>query len=173
VKQIVLTRGYFTLIDDDDYDAIVQYSWHPGRSGQGVYAHTTIGRQTLSMHRLIMQPGPGLVVDHLNCNGLDNRRENLRVCTQAENVRRRRPHGKGSKYRGVSRTPGGKPWTAMIRVNNKQKNLGRFLTEEEAARVYDSAAFQAWGPSTYLNFPAEQLAIADYYRFHPLAKRGG
>ncbi len=173
MARIELTQGLFSLVDDCDADHISQFSWHPAKSGKLVYAITTLyePKQTLSIHRLIMAPPRGLVVDHINCDGLDNRRENLRVITQAENVRRRRPHGKASQYRGVSKSSSkSKPWWAMIRVNDKQKNLGSFLTEIEAAMAYDCAARDAWGPIAYQNFPD---LISEYHQHHPLAKRGG
>src|SRR5687768_11145590 len=90
-KQISLTQGKFATVDDADFDHLNQWKWHFSHYG---YARRTtssrFGRQKfIFMHREIMQAPDGMDVDHINCNKLDNRRQNLRLCTRADNLRNR------------------------------------------------------------------------------------
>ncbi|UCD51662.1 MAG: HNH endonuclease [Phycisphaerales bacterium] len=104
------------------------------------------------MHRQIMKPPKGMVVDHINCNGLHNRRRNLRICTQLQNsqkTHRRRP-GK-SRYRGVF--PRGDKWQAAIQHDSEQMYLGLFDTEIEAAKARDRKVLELAGEFAVLNFP--------------------
>jgi hypothetical protein len=111
------------------------------------------------MHRDVMGAPDGLLVDHINQNGLDNRRSNLRIATGAQN--QRNAHGRGihrgkassSAFRGVSRSKG--KWGAHVSVNGRNIRLGTFVTEEAAARAYDKAARQYHGEFAGLNFPDE------------------
>jgi hypothetical protein len=98
---------------------------------------------------------PGQLVDHINGNGLDCRRENLRLCTAKENAHNRKPWAKAkiSKFKGVTRYHPRRPgWDAQICSDGKVLYLGHFATEEEAARAYDSAARDAFGDFALLNF---------------------
>ena len=98
------------------------------------------------MHRLIMQAIDGQYVDHINGDGLDNRRENLRICTHAQNMQNQMPVRLGtSKYKGVSWDKVAKKWAAHINLDGKPKKLGRFVAEEDAAKAYDSAAIEHYG----------------------------
>ena len=111
------------------------------------------------MHRAIMLAGPDDVVDHLNGNGLDNRRANLRITNKSRNAQRAlidtvRPNKHG--FRGVA--PLGKRskrWRARISVDGKEIHLGTYTTKEEAARAYDVAAGLHYGIHAYLNFPPD------------------
>jgi hypothetical protein len=100
-------------------------------------------------------PRPGFVVDHINGDPLDNRKSNLRVCTQAENLRNRRKRAKptSSKFKGVSRhtISRQKPWLAKIKSDGKTIYLGTFETEEQAAEAYDRAALERFGTFAHLN----------------------
>lgn len=100
---------------------------------------------------------PSVVVDHVNGNGLDNRRCNLRVCTPQQNAFNSKPvRGSRSKFKGVKYNTACKnKWTARIRINGKQVDIGRFETEEEAARAYDKVAKEVQGDFAWLNFPNE------------------
>jgi hypothetical protein len=164
MKIIPLTRGAVALIDDEDYDLISKHRWHAYISGtKGIAACTTNGISKIYMHRMICCPPPGLVVDHINGLSLDNRRSNLRVCTVTENLLNRSKDGRclSSPYKGVrrlTRGPKDQPkvvWKALIGFNKKKIHLGIFKTEEEAARAYDTAAKQYFGPFARLNFPNE------------------
>lgn len=124
-----------------------------------VYVQVRLGastKQTL-LHRVVMAPPAGTLIDHINGDGMDNRRSNLRVCTYAENNRNRRKRKvRASAYKGVSRSPESakKPWRASIkRPEGKQTHLGCFWTEEEAARAYDDAARELFGEFACPNFP--------------------
>ena len=103
------------------------------------------------MHRLIMDAPADLQVDHINGNPLDNRRCNMRLCTNQENHYNRQPiEGSTSRFKGVSRT--GKRWLARIHFGGREIYLGCFGTEEEAAKAFDTAASYYQGEFAYLNF---------------------
>ena len=156
VKEIELTRGQVTLVDDEDFERVTAQgswcaSWYPKRE---VYAAigSVDGELTL-LHRFILTVPPGLEIDHKNLNPLDNRRCNLRFCTRAQNsMNRRKQRGVySSKYKGVSRSPGRTKWTAYIGWNGKKNHLGQFDTEEEAASAYNDMANELFGDFAGLN----------------------
>jgi hypothetical protein len=140
MKRIRLTQGKFALIDDTDYVLIKTYSWCCHKSsrknvGDIYYAATNVKvnnkYKTLHMHRLISKAPDGMDVDHINNNGLDNRRSNLKICSRSENLlKQRKQSGKSSKYVGVSLHSCGK-WD--VRYNKKY--LGIFNNEIEASNA--------------------------------------
>ena len=160
MQQIKLeNKGTFTLVDDDMYVALCRLRWW--ESAQG-YACTTLwedGKSAgISMHRMIMQMKgheiKGLSIDHINHNRLDNRVENLRVCTQSQNSansRKSKSIATYSQYKGVSFRKDTKRWIATIRVKRKQIHLGYFDTEAEAAAAYNQAALKYFGEFAHLN----------------------
>ena len=97
----------------------------------------------------------GMVVDHIDGNGLNNRRSSLRICTHRQNMWNSRPRGKGSKYKGVCWDKSRKRWIVVVRRGDLHIHLGRFDDEVEAARAYDRKAFELFGEFAYLNFPDE------------------
>lgn len=103
------------------------------------------------MHRLIMNTPKGIEVDHINHNGLDNRKTNLRNCRRNDNKKNRVAWGK-SKYVGVCHLDNNK-FLAHIRINGRLKHLGIFLNEEDAARAYDKAAKEYHGEFANFNYP--------------------
>ena len=142
------------LVDDADYELVSRYRWTVNEPKRVAYAQTSMRRPrrtTISMHALIMgQPG----IDHVNLNGLDNRRANLRPATLSQNgANRRSAVGSTSRFKGVSWYSRYGCWTAHIMVNKHARNLGNFADEIEAARAYDVAALAAWGEYARLNFP--------------------
>ena len=106
------------------------------------------------MHRFIMKPKSNEYVDHINGDKLDNRKENLRICTKKENQRNQKVRKDNtSGYKGVA-LMAGKYWRAYITSGgSRQKHLGNFKTKEEAARAYDEKAKEYFGEFARLNFP--------------------
>jgi len=103
-----------------------------------------------------MQPPPGMMIDHINGNGLDDRRANMRTCTNQQNMRNLRKRRSGSSiYKGVYYDKRRRTWYARICHNGKNIHLGTFATEIEAARAYDRAARRLFGEFARLNFPDE------------------
>jgi hypothetical protein len=160
---ISLTQGKVALVDSDDLGHIAPYRWTAIRSRNTWYAKAHVGKQTIYMHRLIKLGSDGLTakckVDHHNGNGLDNRRHNLRAATHAQNMMNSvgRPDVRKSGFKGVSvRKHACKPFRACIEAQGKQKHLGYFASEVEAARAYDDAAILCFGSYARLNFPERQ-----------------
>jgi hypothetical protein len=153
-KQIPLTQGYFAIVDEEDFERLNKYKWHARKYTDRIYAVRTheVGRAQ-SMHRLIMCPPTGLVVDHINHDCLDNRKCNLRICSPAENSRNRRPNGKGSsKYKGVTWDKEKKKWKAQINYNGQHIFLGLYDYQEDAALAYDAEALVLFCEFACLNF---------------------
>jgi hypothetical protein len=113
----------------------------------------------VQLHRLLIGAFEGEVVDHINGDTLDNRLRNLRVCTNAENIRNsRRRAGSGSQFKGVTRIKGTDRWRAQIMVNGCKMYLGSFRDEESAARRYDEKAKELHGEFARCNFPLVSTA---------------
>lgn len=144
MKLIPLTRGYSAIVDDDDFDWLSQWKWHSRIDGKNVYAarNATLedgSRATIRMHRQILDlSDPRVLADHADGNGLNNQRTNLRSCTHRQNTMNRGSvSGSISRFKGVSWHHTKKKWFSQIRVSGKNKNLGYFDNDEEAARVYN------------------------------------
>jgi len=158
VRYITLTQGFFAIVDAADYDWLSQFRWHASNPKRP-YAHrkerTERSCRTIAMHRLIMDPPEGMYVDHIDGNGLNNRRSNLRICTPHQNSFNQ-PQRKGtSRFKGVSFRKDCHKWEAQIRLKGKALRLGMYEDEEQAARVYDRKARELYGRFAYLNFPDE------------------
>ncbi len=152
-RRIPLTRGKYAIVDPKDYEWLVKYKWHAnGRQGGILYA---VNQKRQRMHRLIMNAPKEKLVDHINGNGLDNRRANLRLATYTQNSWNSR-HGIGqgtSRYKGVIWYKRNKKWEAVISVNGRRKHLGYYKKEIDAARAFDKAAKERRGEFAVLNFP--------------------
>lgn len=168
MQTIQLSKGFTTIVDDEDFARFGHLSWYVRRGGRDspYYAVHDLprvnGRKVkLVLHRAILGLGPRTpLVDHINGNTLDNRRQNLRLSTVSKNnANRTAQKNNKSGFKGVTavtkKTPGSKPWAATIRIGKKQKHLGTFHLIEDAARAYDVAALQIHGDSACLNFPPE------------------
>ena len=149
------------LIDDDDFELVKNRNWFMGNGGRG-YAICNFNKgnntwTTISMSRLITNAPPGMLVDHINHNTLDNRKCNLRICSKRENaINRKKSKDTASRFKGVT-VEGGKKnkkvfMRARIRVNDKLIHLGCFKTQELAAMAYDEAAKKYFGEFAHTNF---------------------
>lgn len=160
--EIPLTNGMVALVDAQDFERLSQYSWRARKGSKPggpelYYASRRVpsaaGRgPEIHMHHDLL--GPGLV-DHKDGNGLNNQRSNLRHCTQSQNLANARfgSKGKTSRFRGVSFHRAKGRWQAQSKLNQKKVHLGRFVSEEEAARAYDNFAREHFGEFARLNFP--------------------
>lgn len=151
--QIPLSNGGFAIVDQEDVERLSAFKWFRRRNhGTTDYALTTARGPQLTMHRVIMGAVPGQFIDHINGDGLDNRKANLRFCSIQQNAANMKPRTGGRK--GVSLTKHG-TYRAFIHVAGKQIGLGHFASEDDAARAYDRAAKEHFGEFAWTNFPAE------------------
>lgn len=159
IRYIALTQGRYAIVDAADYEWLSKYRWFAkgGRDGKYYAGRTEKGRNIL-MHREIMKPPPGMVVDHINANSLDNRRRNMRNCTPQQNTHNRRFAGNASGFAGVY--PQGKRWRAMLQHDGEVVYCALFDDKVEAARARDRKAVELFGQFACLNFPEEHQATA-------------
>jgi hypothetical protein len=153
MKKIKLTKNKYALVDDEDFDELNQYKWfaHKKRNNK-YYSIRTVWmkmektKKTIRMHRVIMNCSDDKIVDHKDGNGLNNQRENLRICTNLQNQGNRKLNKNNtSGIRGVYLRKDDKKWEANIRINNKTKHLGIFTDKLEAKNVYTKAAKEHFG----------------------------
>lgn len=157
---IPLSTGEYSWVDAQDADIALRHTWRASMNGATSYAHrsrpvkTPSGRMVYGLHRLILDPPPRFVVDHIDCDGLNNRRYNLRVASQQQNCFNR--SSGFVKFKGVSIEKKTSKFRAYLVVNQKQIYLGLFSTAEEAARARDVGARKMHGEFAFLNFPEVQ-----------------
>lgn len=166
MKQIELTQGHFALVDDEDFERLIQFKWHVNKNRNVVYAERKdkrgIFRVTVKMHREILNAPKGYCVDHIDGDGLNNTRSNLRLCTNSENIRNSNVGKRNtSGYKGVSWHARDKRWQAKIVMDGKQNHIGNFDTAEEAALAYNEAAKMHYGDFARLNVIKNNCAEAD------------
>jgi hypothetical protein len=159
MKEIKLTQGKVALVDDEDFEYLNQWKWCAGEHGKTFYVrrngYINGKRRTIQMHWLIMGDMEGKEIDHKDGNGLNNQRDNLRFGTHRQNGMNCRKRGSKSKYKGVyiQFVDGKCPIIgAGIKLNGKSVYIGRFKTEEEAARKYDEIALKEFGEFANINF---------------------
>lgn len=141
-KEITLTQGKKAIVDDDFQETKKYYFSHGYAVNKHVY-----------MHREIMNAPSGMDVDHINGNTLDNRKENLRICTRSQNkMNTSRRKGNTSGYKGVCFDNTNKKWLATITINGKLKHIGLFQDAKSAAIAYDKKAKELFGDFAKLNF---------------------
>ena len=158
--KITLTQSYEMEIDNEDYDKIKDYKWHTRKCKNTCYAITHIyksnKRTTIAVHRLLINVPENMFVDHKDGNGLNNKKENLRICTNAQNqMNRNKPINNVSGFKGVyyiNEKNRKRKYRAFICKNNKTINLGDYFTPEEAAITYDKKAKELFGEFALLNF---------------------
>ena len=158
VRHIPLTRGKYAVIDAADYERVAQLTWYASIAGNRVYARSSIDGRSIFLHRFLTNAPKGMVVDHIDHDGLNDRQGNLRICTFQQNLYNSRPYGKTSRFKGVCWDKAGRRWVVYIRHNGRSRFVGQFTDEVEAARAYDRAAVELFGEYAYLNFPAEAKA---------------
>jgi len=166
MKSIPLTgrhgAGKFAIVDDSDYDSLIQWRWKlsgHGYAERSTYVKGRKNRVLLRMHRYIMDAAPGQEVDHIDRNKLNNCRSNLRFCTHKENCQNAsKRKNAASKYKGVTRfTCKGSSgnlhayWRAQIFIDGKRKYVGFSKSEDEAALFYNRAALKYYGEFANLN----------------------
>jgi len=162
MKEIPLTQGKVALVDDDDYERVMQFKWYVFKTGNRWYAGSNSPGlpMRILLHRFILGLKPNdPEVDHVNGNGLDCRKSNLRFATRSQNMANRlKPNGSYSSiYKGVTWNKTKQKWQAQIRADYKHISLGYFPLEQEenAARAYDKGAIKYFGEFAKTNFPVE------------------
>jgi hypothetical protein len=157
MKEIKLTQGKVALVDDEDYEYLNQFKWFTNNINGYFYAGRQItvskNKQTIIyMHRIIMKPEKGTVIDHLDGNTLNNQKNNLRICTHAENMRNSKINKNNkSGYKGVVYQINSNNYKAQIKFNNKTINIGSYIDPIDAARAYNAAALKYHGEFANLN----------------------
>jgi hypothetical protein len=157
MKEIPLTQGQVAFVDDDMFEYLNQFKWCARKNWRVFYARGWINKKCVSMHRVILKlTDPNIKVDHIDCNGCNNQRTNLRICTTAQNCMNKRkdlnctsPY-KGvyiDKYRRISK------YKTLIWDDKNQHLLGYFKNEIDAAKAYDKKALEFFGEFARLNFP--------------------
>lgn len=151
-KEISLTKGKVAIVDDEDYEFLSMYKWHVLRNKYAVRSVRENGsKRMVYMHREIMNPDVNLQVDHVNGNGLDNRKVNLRNVTQRQNLYNQGTRSDNtSGYKGVYKTKNNK-WYAEVKKDYKKINLGVFESKHDAARMYNFWAYDMFGEFAKLN----------------------
>ncbi len=155
LKKIKLTQGKFAKVDDDDFERVNQWKWsyHDGYADRNSQYDVFGKRKTIKMHRVIMNTPDGMETDHRDRDGLNNQKNNLRICTEIQNRRSRgRDIDNTSGYKGVTWRKSNRKWVARIAVNRVPIHLGSFSTSKDAALAYDRAAKKYYGEFAYPNF---------------------
>ena len=154
MKLIPLTKGKHAIVDDEDFEYLNQWKWHFAK-GYSVRRLTKDGGKQgrIYMHRVVNKTPDGLHTDHRNANKLDNRKNNLRDCTNSQNqMNREKMKGFSSIYKGVHWRERSNCWRATIKANKKHKTIGYFSSEIEAAKAYDNVALKLFGEFARPNF---------------------
>lgn len=151
--------GKYAIVSPKDYENLIKYKWHVHHHGYPERTEKLSNGNIIHIkmhHQIIGKPPKGLVVDHINGNRLDNRRENLRFCTQRDNARNKGlSKSNTSGYKGVSYNKSRNKWSAYI-LRDDSYHIGYFDTAEEAANAYDYYAKKFYGDFARLNFPDKE-----------------
>jgi hypothetical protein len=166
-RRIFLGEGIYTIVDEDVFYRLSHYKWHlKGCKANKFYAIADVkigpGRtRVVSLHREIMNNPKGFIVDHLNNNSLDNRKDNLRPATRSQNRQNapKRKKNASSQFLGVSFHKEEKKYRARISIKGKRIHLGKFDNEIDAAKAYDAAARKYYGEHARVNFPEDSKAV--------------
>ncbi len=155
IRYVALTQEKFAMVDAEDYERVNRYKWCVSGKGNTLYAYRKDHGRNVYLHQFLMKPRKGKVVDHIDHNGLNDRKGNLRVCNKHQNMLNRRPAVRSSQYKGVRRCRWNGKWYATLRHNGATIRLGPFDHEIDAAQAYDRKAYEFFGEYAYLNFPQE------------------
>ncbi len=153
---VELSNGQCALIDDRLSGSVGCWLWTASVNKYGTYAIRVERGKVVYLHRWIVGAGPGDIVDHMNGDRLDCRVANLRLCTNSQNQQNRRKRGtprSTSRFKGVYWD--GARWVARVHLNGQSIHVGRFTSEEAAARAYDSKAAAVFGEFAHINFQSE------------------
>jgi len=150
-KTINLTQDKVATVDDGDYEWLNKWKWYYSNVGYACRDIRINGKRTcVLMHRLINSTPMGMETDHINCNGLDNRRCNLRSCNKSQNqMNREKAINRSSGEKGVYWKDSRKKWTAKIMINYKEFYLGDYKNIEDAINAYNKKALELFGEFTY------------------------
>ena len=159
MKEIQLTQGKVALVDDEDYEYLNQWKWCLRGTGLGkFYAIRGFSKSkksnkgSISLHRQLMKPEKGYVIDHLDGNTLNNQKHNLRICTQSQNCSNQKiSKSNTSGYKGVIYSQPSNKYYARITFNKKFLHLGSYIDPKDAARAYNEAAIKYHGEFANLN----------------------
>lgn len=157
MKVIELTRGKKAIVDDEDYEKVTNFSWHfnPNGYAESYFVDQETGKTIcIRMHRMIMGAEKNQMIDHVNGNGLDNRKENLRFCTRSQNaVNSKLNKNNSSGFKGVCRAKNStaKIWKAQVQTKRKPIYLGLFENPIDAARAYDETIERIFGEFALTN----------------------
>ena len=141
----------FAMVDDEDFDFLNQWKWHPHKDHKWIYATRKKHKENFQIHRFILNASLNMLVDHLDGNGLNNQKENLRVCTKQQNCfnKKKMERANGSIYKGVYKIRN--KFISQIGFNYKTIVIGKFDTEIQAALAYNEAAKIYHGDFARLN----------------------
>ena len=161
MKEIQLSQGrncgnkgkYVALVDDEDFENINKHKWNVMKRGKTLYTqrHITVDgkRTTIGIHNAVLN---GKWIDHIDHDGLNNTRSNLRFCTRSENnMNQRKKNNCTSIYKGVYFSKNEKKWKSTIAINGKNVHLGYFVSETEAAKAYNAKAIELFCEFANLN----------------------
>ena len=158
VSLVPLTQNNDAIVDTEDLISVSEFRWHVSSQGKLHYARRKKKGKTVYMHREIMNIPNGVQIDHINGNGLDNRKVNLRICNHSQNQQNRAKRGnKSSRFKGVDWNKSTKRWRVRICINRKRIHIGRYHDEVRAAQAYDQKAVELFGEFARLNFPSQRI----------------
>jgi len=159
MKEIPLTQGQVAIVDNEDFKELSKYKWQPSWRLNKCYAkrgeYINKKQVTIYMHRQILKITDNSEVDHIDNNGLNNQKCNLRICNRSQNQRNKNKtqNSCSSNWKGVALSSGQrrKKWMAYISINKKRKYIGRFSSEIDAAKAYNKEALKIFGKFALLN----------------------
>ena len=165
MKKIKTSQGHVVIVDDIDYPSVFLYKWQSKKRGKTYYAVRQIcieGKPVeIALHRQILCAQKGQHIDHINHNGLDNRRANLRFCTRSQNMGNMLKQNGSSQYKGVTWKKDSHRWAAQIQCQKQKLHLGYYKREVDAAIAYDQAALNYFGSFAFINFPNQLASLFD------------